>query len=126
MAWLKEATDRPQYIETPNDLLKIGVSTPDRQRLTLDHLMCGPEQARNGAQQVLVHDLSSSVSKSLAIFSTDVCLLKGKLLSIDSIEECKKYDIFCMCETRCDDVGMYDLNICMANLFLYCIEKYMC
>ena len=43
VAWLKDAPDRPLFLETPDDLVKIGVSTPDWKRLKLDHLMCGPE-----------------------------------------------------------------------------------
>ena len=39
VARMKDRPDRPIYIDTPDDLSKIGV-IPDWKRLKLDHLMC--------------------------------------------------------------------------------------
>ena len=63
-----------------------------------------------------MNNAHSYANKCFSLLTLNVCGLKGKLLSIEFIEECKKYDIICMSETRCDDVDMNDIEVNMNNL----------
>ena len=64
-----------------------------------------------------MNNAHSYVNKCFSLLSLNVCGLKGKLLSIEFIEEYKKYDIICMSENRCDDLDMNDVEVNMSNLF---------
>lgn len=43
VVWLKDEQDRPLYIEAPDDLTKIGVTSPDWKTFKVDHIICDPE-----------------------------------------------------------------------------------
>ena len=72
---------------------------------------------------MLINNADGYVNKCFSLLTLNVCGLKGKLLSIEFIEECKKYDIICMSETRCDYVDMNDVEVNMNNVGFHVVFR---
>lgn len=53
---------------------------------------------------------------TITVLSLNVCGIKGKLLSEEFCNLCKRYDILCMNETRCDDVEMVNVSEKMESI----------
>ena len=60
---------------------------------------------------------------SVNLLTLNVCGLRSKLLLDEFIELLKKYDVICMCETRCDDVDMKNVKDKIENIGFNIVYK---
>ena len=56
----------------------------------------------------------------------NVCGVKSKMARVDFTDFVKKYEVICLCETRCDDTDMNYVSECMSDLGYDIIYKNRC
>ena len=123
VAWRNEDPNRAIEITTPDDLSKVGIGTPDWKQPKLDHLVwdttaqdkCGAH-GHTAQTNILGHKVNNcknhlpEVNQSIHIVSLNVCGLKSKLFTPDFVELCRKHDIICLTEIKCDEVDMKNVT----------------
>lgn len=57
------------------------------------------------------------------VLSLNVCGIKSKLLSLEFVNHIKSYDVISLCETKCDDADMNNIEDIMDNIGFEIIFK---
>ena len=87
---------------------------------TCNNLSASCSTQHNNAVESMSHHMV------IDILSLNVCGIKSKVSSVDFINNIKRYDVFCLSETKCDDVDSINLKAFMEDIGYDVIFKNRC